>query len=87
MRQKKQALPEKMVFMEKEVFGYKSNAECFNNYFASVFVQDDTEVVIPFNQSPEKFIEDVQYSKEALSEAIRFIGGGANSFDGISPKF
>ena len=43
--------------------GYKSIAECFNNYFASVFVQDDSEVVIPFNQSPEIFLDDIQFSK------------------------
>ena len=58
-----------------------------NNYFAFVFVQDDTKYVIPFNQSPEIFFEDVQFSKEALSEAIKYIRSGANSFDGISQKF
>ena len=53
MRQitKQPALPEKMVYMKKELFGYKNIADCFNNYFASVFVQDDSKVVIPFNQS------------------------------------
>ena len=89
MRQitKQSALPEKMVYMEKEVFGYKSIAECYNNYFASVFVQDGSEVVIPFNQSPEIFLDDFQFSKAALSEEIKYIRSGANSFDGISPKF
>ena len=89
MRQitKQPALPEKMVYMEKEVFGYKSFAECFNNYFASVFVQDDSENVIPFNQSPEIFLDDIQFSKAALSEEINYIHSGANSFDGISPMF
>ena len=81
------ALPDKMVYMEKEVFGYKSIAECFNNDFASVFVQNDSEVVIPFNQSPEIFLDDIQFSKAALSEEIKYIRSGANSFDGISPKF
>ena len=89
MRQitKQPALPEKMVYMEKEVFGYKSIAECFNNYFASVFVQDDSEVVVPFIQKPETFFDDIQFSKAALSEEIKYIRSGANSFDGISPKF
>ena len=73
--------------MEKEVFGYKSIAECFNDYFASVFVQDDSEVVIPFNQSPEIFLDEIQFSKAALSEEIKYTRSGANSFDGISPKF
>ena len=69
MRQitKQPALPEKIVYMEKEVFGYKSIAECFKNYLASVFVQDDSEVVIPFNQIPEIFLDDIQFSKAALS--------------------
>ena len=84
---KQPALPEKMVYMEKEVFGYKSFADCFNNYFASVFVQDDTEVVIPFNQSPEIFLDDIQFSKAAMSEEVKNIRSGANSSDGISPKF
>ena len=89
MRQitKQPALPEKMVYIEKEVFVYKSIAECFNNYFSSVFVQDNSEVVIPFNQSPEIFLDDIQFSKAALSEEIKYIRSGANSFDGISPKF
>ena len=89
MRQitKQPALPEKMVYMEKEVFGYKSIVEYFNNYFASVFVQDDSEVVIPFNQCPETFLDDIQFSKAALSEKVKYIRSGANSFDGISPKF
>ena len=89
MRQitKQPALPEKMVYMEKEVFGYKSIADCFNNYFASVFVQDETEVVIPFNQSPEIFLDDIQFSKAAMSEEVKNIRSGANSSDGISPKF
>ena len=70
MRQitKQPALPEKKVYLEKEVFGYKSIAECFNNYFASVFFQDDFEVIIPFNQSPEIFLDDIQFSTAALSE-------------------
>ena len=89
MRQitKQTALPEKMVYMEKEVFGYKNIAECFNNCFASVFVQDDSEVVVPFNQKAETFVDDNQFSKAALSEEIKYIHSGANSFDGISPKF
>ena len=73
--------------MEKEVFGYKSIADCFNNNFASVFVQDDTEVVIPFNQSPEIFLDDIQFSKAAMSEEVKNIRSGANSSDGINPKF
>ena len=89
MRQitKQPALPEKMGYMEKEVFGYKSIADCFNNYFASVFVQDDTEVVIPFNQSPERFLDDIQFSKAAMSAEVKNIRSGANSSDGISPEF
>ena len=89
MRQitKQPALPEKMMYMEKEVFGYKRIAECFNNCFASVFVQDDSEVVISFNQSPEIFLDDIQFSKAALSEEIKYIRNGANPFHGISPKF
>ena len=89
MRQitKQPALPEKMLYMEKEVFGYKSIAECFNNYFASVFVQDDSELVIPFNQSSELFLDNIQFSKAALSEEIKYIRSGANFFDEISPKF
>ena len=75
-----------MVYMEKDVFGYKSIAENFNNYFASVFVQDDSEVVIPFNQIPEIFLDDIQ-CKTVLSEEIKYIRSGANSFDGISHKF
>ena len=67
--------------------GYKCIAEYFNNYFASNFVQDDSEVVIPFNQSPEIFLDDIQFSKAALSEEIKYIRSGGNSFDGISPKF
>ena len=48
-----------MLYMGKEVFEYKNMEECFNNYFASVFVQDDSEVFIPFNQSPEVFLDDI----------------------------
>ena len=75
--------------MEKEVCGYKSIAECFNNYFAYVFVQDDSEVVIPFYQMPEIFLDDIQFNKAALIEEIKCIRSGksnANSFDGISPN-
>ena len=65
MRQirKQPALPEKMVYKEKEVYGYKSIAECFNNYFASVFVQDDSAVVIQFNQSPEVVLRTFSLAK------------------------
>ena len=89
MRQitKQPTLPEKIAYMEKEVFGYKSIAECFKNYFASVFFPPDSEVVIPFNQNPEIFLYDFQLSKAALSEEIIYIRSGANSFDGISPQF
>ena len=89
MRQKTKqpALPEKMVYVENEGYGFKSIAECFVNYFASVFVQDNSEVVIPFNQSPEKFFDDTQFSKVALSEEIKYIRNGAKFFYGISPKF
>ena len=69
MRQliKQTSLPKKKVYMEKKVFGYKSITECFNTYFASVFVQVNSEVVIPFNQSPEKIRDDIQFSKASLS--------------------
>ena len=83
---KQPALPEKKVYMEKEVFGYKSTAESFNNFFASVFVQDYSEVVIPFNQMPEIFFDDIHFSKVALSGETKYIHSGANSFDGINPK-
>ena len=88
MRQitKQPALPRKWCTWEKKI-GYKSIAECFNNYFASGFVHDDSEVLIPFNQSPEKFLDDIQFSKAALSEEIKHIRSAANSFEGIRPKF
>ena len=89
MRQitKQPALPEKRVYMEKKVFGYKSIAEYFNYYFASVFVLYDSEVVFPFNQSLEIFLGDIQLNKAALNEEIKYIRSSANSFDGIIPKF
>ena len=69
--------------MEKEVFGYKSFAEFSRNkYFAAVFVQDNSEVVISVNQSPEIFLGDIQFSKAALSEEIKNLRNVANSFDG-----
>ena len=83
MRQitKQPALPEKTVYIEKEVFRYKSIEEGFRNYFASVFVQDDSEVVFPFIQSPEIFLDDIQFSKAALGKEIKYIRSGTNSFD------
>ena len=76
MRQitKQPALPEKMVYMEKTVFGYKSLKECLNNYVASVFGQDGSEIFIPFNQSPEIFHDDIQFIKAVMSEKIKYIG-------------
>ena len=76
-----------MVYMGNYVFGYKSVAECFNKYFASFFVQDDSEVVFSLNQSPESFLFDIQISELALSKEMKYTRSGANSFDGISPKF
>ena len=84
---KEPALSEKMEYMEKEVLGYKIISECFNNYFASVFVQDDSEVVVSFNQSPQTFLYDIPFSKAALNEEIKHMRSGANSFDCIRPKF
>ena len=88
MRQitKQPALREKLMYMEKEVFGYNSIAECFNNFFDPVFVQNDSEFIIPFNQKPEIFLEDIQFSKADLQEKIKYLRTGANSFDGISSK-
>ena len=75
-----------MVYMEKDVFGYKKIAECSNNYFASVFVQEHSKVVMPFDQCREIFLDDILFSRATLSEEIKYIPSGANSFDGISPK-
>ena len=75
-----------MMYMEKEAFGYNSIAECFNNYFAPVFVQNDSKVVIPFNQMPEIFLEDIAFGKADLQEEIKYLRSGANSFDEISSK-
>ena len=59
--------------MEITFFGYKSIAECFNNYFASVFVQDILVSVIQLNQSPETYFDDIQFSKNFLSGEINNI--------------
>ena len=71
MRQikKQAALPEKMVYMENKVFGYNSISELYNNYFASIFVQDDSEDV-------QIFLDDIQFSEAALREEIKYIRMG-----------
>ena len=45
------------MYKGEEVFGHESIEGRFNNYFVSVFAQDKSEVVIPLNESPEKYLE------------------------------
>ena len=75
MRQitKQPALPEKLVNMENEGFGYKSIAKCLNNYFASVVVQDDSEAVISLNETPEIYVDDFLFKKVALNEEKTYV--------------
>ena len=82
MRQitKQPALPEKLVNMENEGFGYKSIAECLNIYFASVVVQDVSEAVISLNETPGIYVDDFLFNKVVLNEE-KNIRSGANSFD------
>ena len=76
-----------MVYTENEVFGSKKIAECFNNYFPSVFLQDNSDVAIPLNQRSEVFLGDPQLSKAPLGEEIKNKRIGAYSFDGTSLQY
>ena len=65
MRQitKQPILPEKMMYMEKEVIGYKSIAECFNNYFASVFFKTILKLLVHLIKVQKYFLMTFSLAK------------------------
>ena len=55
--------------MDNKVCGYNSTLEPYNNYFASIFVEDDSKDV-------QIFLDDIHCRKAALKKEMKYIRMG-----------
>ena len=66
--------------------GSEQIAESFNEHFSSVFIKDNSEIVVPETAQPEIFLDDITFSAKDVLDEISRINSGANSYDQITPS-
>ena len=77
--------PEKMKYRSQDIMSSQPIAETFNEYFSSIFIEDNFDIV-PATAQPEIFLDDITFSaKDVLDEMLQ-IKSGANSYDQITPS-
>ena len=75
-----------MKYRGQDIVGSQQIAESFNEHFASVFIEDTSEIVVPETSQPEIFLDDITFNAKDVLEEISQIKPGANSYDQITPS-
>ena len=66
--------------------GSQQIAESFNERFSSVFIADNSDIVVPETAQPEFFLDDITFNAKDVLDEISQIKSGANSYDQITPS-
>ena len=75
-----------MKYRGQDIMGSQQIAESFNEHFFSVFIEDNSETVVPETAQPEIFLDDITFNAKDVLDEISQIKSGANSYDQITPS-
>ena len=81
-----QTFPEKMKYRGQDIMGSLQKAESFNEHFSSVFIEDNSDIVVPETAQPEIFLDDITFNAKSVLDEISQTKCGANSYDQITPS-
>ena len=81
-----QTFPEKMKNRGQDIMGSQQIAESFKEHFSSVFIEDNSHIVVPETAQPEIFLDDITFNAKDVLDEISQIKSGANSYDQITPS-
>ena len=81
-----QTFPEKMKYRGQDITGSQQIAESFNEHFSSLFIEDNSDTVVPETTQPEIFLDDITFNAKDVLDEISQIKSGANSYDQITPS-
>ena len=66
--------------------GSQKIAERFNEHFSSVFIEDNSEIIVPETAQPEIFLDDITFNAKDVLDKISQSKSGANSYHQITPS-
>ena len=78
--------PEKMKYRGRDIKGSQQIAESFNEHFSPVFIEDNSDIVVPETFQPEIFLDDITFNAKDVLEEISQINSSAKSYDQITPS-
>ena len=76
-----QTFPEKMKHRGQDIMGSQQIAESFNEHFSSVFIEDNSEIVVPETAQPGIFLDDITFNAKDVLDEISQKKSGGNSYD------
>ena len=65
-----QIFPEKMKYRGQDKNGSQPIAECFNEHFSSVFIEDNSDTVVPKSAQLQIFLHDINCNAKDVLEKI-----------------
>ena len=81
-----QTFPEKMKNRGQDIMVSQQIAESFNEHFCSVFIEDNSDIVVPETAQPEIFLDDITFNAKDVLDKISQTKSRANSYDQITPS-
>ena len=81
-----QTFSEKMKYRGQDIICSQQIAENFNEHFSSVFIEDNSEIVLPQTAQPEIFLDDITLNEKNMPDETSQIKSGANSYDQLTPS-
>ena len=70
----------------QDIIGSQQIAESLNEHFSSVFIEDNSDNVVPETAQQEIFLDDVTFNAKNVLDEISQFKFGANSYDQITPS-
>ena len=65
-----QTFPEKMKYRGQDIMGFQQIAESFNEHFSSLFIEDNSDIVVPETTQPEIFLDNITFNAKDVLDDI-----------------
>ena len=75
-----------MKYRGQDIMGSQQIAKSFSEHFSQVFIEDNSDIVVPETAQPEIFLDDITFNAKNLLDKISQIKSGANTYDQITPS-
>ena len=75
-----------MKYRGQDIMDSQQIAESFNEHFSSVFIEDNSDIVVPETAQPEIFLDDITFNAKDVLDEISQTKSGASSYDQITPS-